>query len=62
MTMTIKKQCDTLLFAMLGDKDLVKRWWDSPNKAFDSRCPETVFLETPQLVLNYIRGCSDGYW
>lgn len=60
--MTMRKQCDALLFAMIGDKELVKQWWASPNKAFDGKCPETVFLENPREVLSYIWGSCDGYW
>lgn len=60
--MTMKKQCDALLFAMIGNKELVEQWWTSPNKAFEGKCPEAVFLENPRAVLSYIWGSCDGYW
>lgn len=34
----IKDHCNRLLEAMVG-VDLVSKWWDSPNKAFDGKKP-----------------------
>ena len=30
---------------LLGSEDLVERWWDSPNKAFNKLCPSQVGLD-----------------
>ena len=31
-----------MLFAMLGSDELVQLWWETPNKAFDMKCPKDV--------------------
>ena len=33
---------NAMLFAMLGSDELVERWWETPNKAFDMKCPKDV--------------------
>lgn len=43
-----------LLLAMLGDHELVKRWWDTPNLAFDNKCPKDV---DENKVKSYLEGC-----
>jgi hypothetical protein len=42
-----------LLLAMLGDRELVKRWWDTPNLAFDNKCPKDV---DENKVKSYLEG------
>jgi len=37
--------------SMLGSKDLVERWWTTPNRAFEMQPPE---LADPALVKDYI--------
>jgi hypothetical protein len=37
----------------LGDSDLIKLWWESPNAAFDNKCPKDVDENT---VKNYLEG------
>jgi len=49
-----KTRLDGLLFAMLGDSQLVERWWYSPNKAFDSERPIDVFVLEPDRVRDYV--------
>jgi len=31
-----------MLMGMLGSDALIERWWNSPNKAFDDKCPVDV--------------------
>jgi len=49
-----KSRLDGLLFAMLGDQELVKRWWAGPNLAFDNQPPEKIFENDPVRVRDYI--------
>ncbi|NDB15145.1 MAG: DUF2384 domain-containing protein, partial [Betaproteobacteria bacterium] len=32
-----------ILKALLGDDELVKKWWISPNRAFDEQTPEDLW-------------------
>ena len=43
-----------ILMAMLGNGDLVARWWDSPNKNWEGRTPKSIYLVDPDEVINYI--------
>ena len=49
-----KTRLDGLLFAILGDQTLVKRWWNRPNQAFDGAMPIDVFVLQPERVRDYI--------
>ena len=33
---------NSMLIGMLGSDALVEKWWASPNKAFDNKCPVDV--------------------
>lgn len=46
-----------LLLALLGNHDLVQRWWNTPNQAFDGRCPKDVDEAT---VRAYLEGHTFG--
>ena len=46
-------ECDRLIEALVG-KDLIGRWWASPNKAFENRTPAVVFEEDPRAVYEYL--------
>jgi len=46
-------ECDRLIEAMVG-KDLVNKWWSSPNKAFDGTTPAEMFSEDPRSVYEYL--------
>lgn len=39
-----KDNLNDVLYAMLGSRHLVDSWWQSPNKAFDNKCPCDVEL------------------
>ena len=46
------------LISMLGSNDLVDKWWISPNKAFDNKCPVDV---DNQDVIKYLMSHCFGY-
>lgn len=53
----VKVTLNRLLFAMLGRAELVDQWWQSPNKAFEGKTPDEVYLsgeEGRNKVANYI--------
>lgn len=53
----VKVTLNKALFAMLGRHDLVDQWWESPNKAFDGKTPNEVYLsgeEGRKQVAKYI--------
>lgn len=58
----IKKRCDALLIALTGSHELVKSWWDSPNKAFNNQKPIDVFDTEYNSVYNYLMNISSGEW
>ena len=33
---------NAMLLTLLGDHDLIAKWWNSPNGAFDGQCPQDV--------------------
>ena len=47
-----------MLISMLGSNDLVDKWWISPNKAFDNKCPVDV---DDQDVIKYLTSHCFGY-
>lgn len=55
----LKRENDTLLFAMLGSKELVEKWWHSPNKGFDMAHPADV---DPLRVQQYLISMAYGEW
>ena len=34
---------DNILLRLLGSRELVERWWATPNKAFDGDIPDDIF-------------------
>jgi hypothetical protein len=51
---------NTVLFSLVGNDELVARWWNSPNKAFDNRTPEDTYKTDKSLVVNYVLGQLNG--
>jgi hypothetical protein len=49
-----RPKLDGLLFYMLGSDDLVKLWWNKPNRAFDGQTPDVMFALHPARVINYV--------
>ena len=55
-TTNMKQAISEGLLAMLGSEDLVRRWWESPNKAYYGMRPDDVCLEeVRQYVLNQLQ-------
>lgn len=42
---------NTLLLALVGSKELVEQWWQSPNRAFEMQCPRDVDLDRVTIYL-----------
>jgi len=55
MSENLKKKCDLLLQAMVGP-NLVNKWWQSRNKAFDMKTAKEQFDIDPEVVYNYLMG------
>lgn len=49
-----KRKLNIMLFAMLGSDDLVNRWWESPNLAFENKTPNQMCEEDEQQVIDYV--------
>ena len=48
---------DTILLSLLGSRELVERWWATPNKAFDGDIPDDIFhSDRHSEVVKYILG------
>jgi len=43
-----------MLFTMLGSDDLVNRWWENPNLAFENKTPNQMCEEDEQQVIDYV--------
>lgn len=42
---------NALLLSLLGNPELIAKWWASPNAAFEGQCPKDV---PEQKVKNYL--------
>jgi hypothetical protein len=49
----IRQQCNDMLRAMVGE-NIIPKWWDSPNQAFDMQTPKIVFDKDPNKVYTYL--------
>ena len=49
-----KRKLNIMLFTMLGSDDLVNRWWESPNLAFEDKTPNQMYEEDEQQVIDYV--------
>lgn len=59
----IRKDIDKMLFAMLGRVEFVEEWWHTPNKAFDTQTPASVYWsgeEGRHKVYNYVADYAYG--
>lgn len=57
----MRARCEALITAMVG-KDLVPKWWNSPNKAFAGDTPEQIYSVAPSAVYAYLMKSSEGEW
>lgn len=52
-----------MLLALLGSQELVIRWWDSPNKAFDMKTPNELWESgEKETVKDYLIRQFDYSW
>ena len=49
---------NSMLMGLLGSDALVEKWWNSPNKQFDNKCPVDVDHEE---VVKYLMWHTFGY-
>jgi hypothetical protein len=54
---SITDYLNMLLMVLLDDSALIKLWWETPNAAFDNKCPKDVDENT---VKNYLEGYCFG--
>jgi hypothetical protein len=47
---------DEILLALLGSKELVDAWWNSPNQHFKLDTPQQAWNTDPKAVAAYILG------
>lgn len=52
--MNSKEKLDKFLLSLLGSEELVHKWWNSPNKAFDMKTPQEVFDRDKDEVKAYV--------
>ena len=57
----MRARCEALITAMVG-KELVPKWWNSPNKAFCGDTPEEIYSVAPSAVYAYLMKCAEGEW
>jgi uncharacterized protein (DUF2384 family) len=43
MLISDKEKANKILKNLLGNDDLVERWWNSPNRAFDEELPDDLW-------------------
>lgn len=58
----IKSELNVFLLALLGHWEIVDRWWNSSNKAFDGKTPNEIYWANEQgrqEVANYILSQCD---
>ncbi len=57
-----KSTLNEILLQLLGSRELVERWWSSPNKAFDGEIPDDLLHSNRhQEVVNYILAQAGDY-
>ena len=51
---------DRILHSLLGSEELVQKWWESPNKAFDELTPNEMLNRDEDQVKNYLLAQLSG--
>ena len=49
----MKQKANTILRALLGSEELIIRWWNSSNKAFDGDLPDELWQTSAGRVKVY---------
>ena len=55
-----RDRLDQILFGMLGNQELVDRWWTTPNRAFEMLAPEQADLVLVRDYLIWHAFCAGG--
>lgn len=55
-----KEKLDIILMSLLGRENLVKAWWDSPNRAFNFAKPAEIYALNPEEVSAYLVKQTSG--
>lgn len=57
-----KSDIDRLLLSAVGDKRIVRIWWDAPNYQFGLKSPNDIFHKDggPQIIFDYVRNAVSG--
>lgn len=51
---------NNILYSLLGSRELVIKWWDSPNRHWEFKTPNEVYKYDPESVSSYILGQLNG--
>jgi hypothetical protein len=51
---------DRILYALLGSEELVQKWWESPNRAFDEMTPIEMWNRDKDRVKKYLLAQLSG--
>jgi hypothetical protein len=51
---------DRILHALLGSNELVQKWWESPNRAFDEMTPIEMWDRDKDRVKKYLLAQLSG--
>lgn len=54
-----RELCNSILKSTVGE-NLIEKWWQSPNKAFNLQKPEDVWQTDCDKVFSYLKGHLSG--
>ena len=54
------EQFNRILYALLGSNELVQKWWESPDRAFDEMTPNEMWNRDETRVKNYLLAQLSG--
>lgn len=60
MIADIPEKYNRILLALLGSKELIHKWWASPNRSFDNVTPIEMWDRDKDRVKNYLLGQLNG--
>jgi hypothetical protein len=49
-----RETLDPHLWALLGNRETVRAWWNNPNAHWQGRTPESVYETDPDSVTQYV--------
>lgn len=60
MIENIPEKYNRILLALFGSKELIHKWWASPNKSFGNVTPIEMWDRDKDRVKNYLLGQLNG--